>query len=332
LTTDIYNENEIENKNIKLEDINIKHEEILDKPYISPYNNDNVSNISPSGDFISNDLQKNIYNFPPEPNKIIEQNNYKEIERKFVCNECPTAFYTQAKLNTHLRIHTGVKPYVCDECGKAFNQACNLKAHKQIHTDERPYPCDECGKSFRSNSHLTVHKRLHTGEKPYICAFCNEGFYSSSHLAKHIIVHTGEKPYVCDYDNCGEAFTQALELRIHKCIHTGETPYKCWECDEAFISDKDRTAHRNKCHKDSRPFSCKVCHKKFRRPINVSKHQGMCLGPAGTYAQSCQLCGKGFRMEARSAKHQAKCKGPKEKKRMGRPPKCPRTEGEEGRS
>ncbi|CAL4083989.1 unnamed protein product, partial [Meganyctiphanes norvegica] len=221
----------------------VEHSEI----HQPPNNNiENVSNISPDKSNIKSDFCNNIITTSKPNVKRDRRGIYVGKERTYLCNQCPAAFYVKSKLNAHIRIHTGEKPYKCDECGKAFVQSSNLKAHQKIHTDVRPYPCDECGKSFRANSYLTVHKRLHSGEKPYVCAFCNEGFYSSTHLANHIRVHTGEKPYICDYDNCAEAFAQALELRIHKCIHTGEAPYKCWECDAAFISDKDRTVHRNK--------------------------------------------------------------------------------------
>lgn len=213
----------------------------------------------------------------PKVKKIRKRENWDGKPRNFRCNLCDAAFHTQYKLNTHMRIHSGIRPYVCDICGRSFIQGSNLKAHKRIHTGERPYSCEECGKTFRMSSHLTGHKRIHTGEKPYICGYCNEGFYTSSYLRMHIRRHTGEKPYECEY--CGEAFAQTLELRVHRRIHTGEMPYKCRECKIDYVSAKELRSHRKQYHLGSKPYRCQICDKRFRSPTFYTKHENKCKGP-----------------------------------------------------
>ena len=133
------------------------------------------------------------------------------------CNICGKTYARLSTLRSHLKSHSGEKPYQCSICQKSFTQAANLTAHLRTHSGEKPFKCPVCHRGFSQSSSVTTHMRTHSGDRPYKCNVCNKGFADSSTLTKHYRTHTGEKPYQCKI--CEARFSQSGNLNRHMRTH-----------------------------------------------------------------------------------------------------------------
>lgn len=75
--------------------------------------------------------------------------------------------------------------YSCEVCTTTFFRMDHLATHMRYHTGERPFSCKVCMFSSAKQSDVTRHMKQHTGIRPYVCSVCNRRFLQAVNLRTH---------------------------------------------------------------------------------------------------------------------------------------------------
>lgn len=120
----------------------------------------------------------------------------------------------------------------CNFCGKSgFGRPAHYESHIRTHTGERPFVCEffGCNNSFRRKDHLDRHYNIHSGTRDQVCDYegCNRAFVTAAQLQRHKNAHFCKviKTYKCSI--CSAAFTKKTQLRTHNLNEHNIAPFAC---------------------------------------------------------------------------------------------------------
>ena len=94
---------------------------------------------------------------------------------------------------------------------------------------------------------------------------------------KWTIIRGGKKrPFKCGYQGCGRTYVKKASLQTHFVTHTGDSKLRCYLGDctgiVTYPNTQKLTRHIRVHHTFERPFGCKICDRRFRRPDYLKRH------------------------------------------------------------
>ncbi|XP_056151379.1 zinc finger protein 770-like [Lampris incognitus] len=219
----------------------------------------------------------------------------------------------------HQRIKKGL--YQCPACSKDFPSMSKLQRHVMIHTGQRPFSCQTCGKRFRQKTHLRVHFRTHLWSKyqrqqlyigrppshshgsnrrllaevPVEETFIQSGTFGKDSdldlLSHKQLGQTTSQISVCYNSNREAQSVPSMIKQIESmpsstiskitvkeiqnfksALKRSSMQHKCLQCSKCFPSASKLQRHEM-VHTGLKPFQCFVCKKKFNQAPHLKVHE-----------------------------------------------------------
>ncbi|KAF3691756.1 Histone-lysine N-methyltransferase PRDM9 [Channa argus] len=190
----------------------------------------------------------------------------------YICSVCDLQLPSKFKLQDHMNLHTGARPYCCAECGKRFCQIYNYRVHLRTHAQAKVdrLRCRICRKAFASQDALTDHlSRTHFENEFYECDQCKRVFTSLKACEYHVQLHKCMLDVVCEI--CGRNFSSLKSLARHQkkmCYRN----FKCTDCSKIFTK-KNALLRHSFSHLGLLPYTCIRCRCHFRLAKLYRQHK-----------------------------------------------------------
>ena len=222
-------------------------------------------------------------------------------------------------------------PY--SDCKKAFNRQARLEEHLRSHTGDRIFKCTVagCGKDFLRKGHLSRHiKSAHSNIRDYKCAYrgCDKTFSTGTRLRRHEEAHKGREKYQCTgYPNCSATFRKHDTLKRHVIsYHEQKSPFSCTEidsetgqpCDQGFETAEKLRQHKRSKH-DRHRFCCVICldvshglanledmpldQQSLKPDCYFTTHRELQTHIAAVHPPTCHLCPVSFTTSKELSRH-----------------------------
>ncbi|XP_029360431.1 zinc finger and SCAN domain-containing protein 10 isoform X2 [Echeneis naucrates] len=266
-----------------------------------------------------------------EDYEVEEGQNEPSEPCSYHCNLCSLQLPSKFKLQDHMNLHTGARPYCCAECGKRFCQIYNYRVHLRTHAqtkvdrlvcriclvgftsqedlqdhlskthfEDEFYECDLCKRVFTSLKACESHVMLHKCMLDVVCEICGRNFSNPKSLARHRRKICNSKFKCAD---CTQIFTKKNALLKHSFSHLGLLPYTCVRCNCHFRLAKLYRQH--KCEPER--IHCVACLREFVSQADFEKHKKDtgCWGSQGSKGDEirCLECGEKFDSSEELKKH-----------------------------
>lgn len=197
-----------------------------------------------------------------------EEDFYKDEESSanvgnYQCSVCNLQFPSMFKLQDHMNLHTGARPYSCAECGKRFSQVYNYRVHLRTHAQaklDQP-KCRVCLKHFANEIDLKFHLSAnHFEDTFYECDRCKRVF-TSLQACEHHVQYSCTRKFNCE--KCDRYFSTEKTLKRHLSSFKCYSNLKCTECPKVFTK-KNALLKHSFSHLGLLPYTCVRCRCHFR--------------------------------------------------------------------
>lgn len=232
---------------------------------------------------------------------LTQSNTKLKILKQFSCDLCTFDSLRKKNVERHIMaLHLKLFKFECTEkdCSREYTTRAALALHYvRDHDNKTEFNCNKCKAKFSCKSLLKIHAQRLTCrprknkyaeksiEKTLLCSYCDFKTAHKFSLTQHTnLKHLNlRKTWKCSHCENTE-FSSLISLKLHMFDFHNLSHIRCPECDQAFLSDDQLTAHKDslKCNarvatdKDfeetSTGIKCNLCQRSYRSKKEWTTH------------------------------------------------------------